>query len=275
VIHGGGVEDRVGGQVLHGHLDHAQDEQIGGGESHESIGDQTKEVCRASGEFIGSLAQFVQLALGIRAEVDVRDQEATDEEEGVHTEGPIGDGLEEEVLLHLLAHLHVVRVLEDHDARVSQDHPGHAEGSQTMDARYGIGTHIPIADRIEIRYRREGEQQFRVDTQLFRLVQMSLQVLIRVASVASTPMMIMMVMVIRLVVVVVSISAVIIIGWQVQHQGIQLLQGTGRLRVIRLLEGIIVGCHRIAVVRRGTSYARARLAVVHHLLVGAVSRMNR
>jgi len=105
VIHGGGVEDRVGGQVLHGHLDHAQDEQIGGGESHESIGNQSKEMCGASSEFIGSLAQFVQLALGIRAEVDVRDQEATDEEEGVHTEGPIGDGLEEEVLLHLLAHL--------------------------------------------------------------------------------------------------------------------------------------------------------------------------
>lgn len=266
VIHCGWIKDRVSGQILHGHLDNAQDEQIGGGETHKPIGDQAEKVSSSSGELIGSLAQLVQLALGIRSEVNVRDQEATDEEEGVHTKRPIGDGLKEEVLLHLLAHLHVIGVLEDHDARVAQDDPGHAEGSQSMDARNGVRTHISIADRIEVRYRREGEQQLRVDAQLFRLVQMPLQVLIRVAIVAPAAMMI-VVIVFRIVIVMVSIAAVIIVRWQIQYQSIQLLQRIRRLRVIRLLERIIVSGHRVTVIGRRTSNSRTRLAVVHHLLV--------
>lgn len=127
MIHGRRIEDRVGGQVLHGHLHHAQHKQIGSREPHEPVGHQAEEMGRAGGELIGALAQLVQLPLGVRPKVDVRDEEAADEEKSVHAERPVGDGLEKEVLLHLLAHLHVVRVLEDHDARVPQDHPGHAE----------------------------------------------------------------------------------------------------------------------------------------------------
>lgn len=151
-----------------------------------------------------------------------------------------------------------------------------------MDARYGVRPNIPIADRIEVRDGREGEQELRVDAQLLRLVQMPLQVLVRGARIVPNATMMMLVVVLMLRIVhMMAVAAVIVIGRQIEHQLVQLLQGVARLRVgvavavgvgvfvgaCRLLQRIIVGGHCVAVVGGGTANARARFAVVHHLLV--------
>lgn len=150
-------------EILHDHFDAAQHEHVRGRQPDEAVHDQAEEVECAGRDFADALRQLLQVALGVGAEVDVRDEEAADEEEGVDAERPVRDGLEEELLLDHLAQLHVVRVLEDDDAGVAEDHPGHRERPQAVDGRNGVGADSPIADRFEVVHDREREQQLRPD----------------------------------------------------------------------------------------------------------------
>jgi hypothetical protein len=106
----------------------------------ESIGEESDEL-EHFGLDAGGPGDFVEVHLGGGAEVEEREKQSADEEEGVDREGGVADGLEEELALHHAAEVGVVRILEDDDARVTQNHPDHAQEAQPVDRRQRVATH--------------------------------------------------------------------------------------------------------------------------------------
>lgn len=106
-----------------------------------------ESICEESNELqhfgldAGGPGDFIEVHLGGGAEIEEREQQTADEEKGVDREGGVADGLEEKLALHHAAEVGVVRVLEDDDARVAQDHPDHAQEAQTVDWRQRVTTH--------------------------------------------------------------------------------------------------------------------------------------
>lgn len=116
-------------EVLHDHFDAAQYKHIRSGQSNETIDNQTEEMEGASGHFAHTLRQFLQIAFGICAEIDVRDQESTNEEERVDAKCTVCDRLEDEFFFDHFSQFHIVRVFENDDACVAENDPSHWNGA--------------------------------------------------------------------------------------------------------------------------------------------------
>lgn len=188
------IEHGIVFEVFHRHLDNAQHENVRHSQSeypekkptaninknssqtnskfsihipYKPVHDQPKEVERAGRHLTDTLRQFLQLALGVRPEINVRHQKSAHEEKRIHTVRPICDRLEEEFFFHHLAQLHVIRILENDNARVAQNHPRHRDRAQSVNARNRIAAHASVADRPEIRNHRKRQQQFGAQSETF------------------------------------------------------------------------------------------------------------
>ena len=160
MIGGRRFEHRVRVEPLHRDLRDPQHKHIRRGQSAKPVREETQELEEPSHESLRTLGQSVQISLGVRSEVEEADEQAAHEEEGVDAEGAVLDRLEEEALLHDLAVLHVVRVLEDDDAGVAEDHPGHRDRPQTVNRADGVATYLALAYHPEVGADGEREQQF-------------------------------------------------------------------------------------------------------------------
>lgn len=114
----------------------------------------------AGHNFTGSAGQLLQLALGIRAEVQESDQEATYEEEGVNAVLAVGDRLEEEQTLHSAFIFQVLAVFECNNTQMAEDYPTHRDASKTVDTRDCIAAHLLIEDRLKVLDNRERNKDF-------------------------------------------------------------------------------------------------------------------
>lgn len=146
-------------EVLHRDLDHAQHEHVRRGEPAEPIQEEPDELEGAGDEAARALRQPLQVSLGVGAEVQEAHEQTTHEEERVDAERAVRDGLEEESLLHHSAVLHVVGVLEDHYARVSEYHPGHRYRPEPVYGADGVSAHVTVADGPYVRANGEREQK--------------------------------------------------------------------------------------------------------------------
>lgn len=186
MVQGGWLEDRILLVVLHNDAHASQDEHVGCREANKTVANEAEEMIGTRHKLAGIFRESVQLPLGIRAEVDERDQEAADHEERVHAEGSVGDRLKDELLLDHLPQLHVVRVLEHDDARVAQDDPGHGDSTQPVDGGNGVAAHALITNGFEVRHHGEAEQQLFPNAQLVFILALAQlgygQVLVRVVG---------------------------------------------------------------------------------------------
>lgn len=137
-------------EVFHDHFNAAQNEHVRRGQAHKTIDYQTEEMEGTSRYFTHALRQFLQIAFGIRTEVDVRDQETADEEKCVDAEGTVCDRLEKKFLFDYFPEFHVVRVFEHDDACVAKNNPSHRNRTQTMNRWNGVAANAAITDCLEI-----------------------------------------------------------------------------------------------------------------------------
>lgn len=163
VIGGGRLEHRVRVEPLHRDRRHPEHVHVRRRKPAKPVGQKAEELEEAGDEAARALGQPIEIAHGVGSKVQETDEQAAHEEERVDAEGAVLDGLEEELLFDDLAVLHVVRVLEDDDARVAEDDPGHGEGAQAVDRADGVAADLRVADHPEVRLDGERQQELLPD----------------------------------------------------------------------------------------------------------------
>lgn len=154
----------VGMEPLHRNLNHSEYEHVWGRESAESVKEETGEFQGSGNETSPALRELVQVALGVRSEVEEADEQPAHEEERIDAESPVGNCLKKELFLHDLPVLHVIGVFERRDARMAENDPGHRYRSKTVDSAYRVAADLVVADDPYVGANGEREQQFLQDT---------------------------------------------------------------------------------------------------------------
>lgn len=78
MVHRWWIEDGVVLEIFHGYLNHAEDKHVRGGQSNETVHDQSEEMECSGRDFAHTLRQLLQVTLCIGPEVDVWNEEATE-----------------------------------------------------------------------------------------------------------------------------------------------------------------------------------------------------
>jgi len=101
------------------------------------------------------LRESLQVSLSVGSEVQKAHKQAAHEEKCIDTKRSVCDSLEEEPLLYDFAIFHVIRILEDNDARMPEDDPCHRYRPESMHGADGITAYITVTDGFHIGGNRE------------------------------------------------------------------------------------------------------------------------
>lgn len=160
----GRLEDGICVEILHRDLNQTQDKHVRRGKPAESVHKKPDKLQGARDEASRTLCEPLQITLCVGSEVEEAHEQTTHEEEGIDAEGSVCNGLKKESLLHHLTILHVVRVLEEYDARVPEDDPGHRYRPEPVHGADSVPTHITVANDFHVGANGKRKQKFLGDT---------------------------------------------------------------------------------------------------------------